>query len=226
MGRRTTLYLGVLACLTILAVPAWADPLGVLPNHPDAYNDGNGLRADGAWASVTSFSNGALNGQVEWAVFEAEDFPFDTGEGGWTPAAGQLVYVYQVFSTGTAVVSGYSVPVLNEASNDGSFEDDLGGIDGIAPVSHSLSVGNMAQWNFDDPNKIGQGEHSIGLTYCSPNTPTNIWSAVVDSGMMSIAIPVPTPSSEAIPEPGTLALLAVGLGSMLFTGTVRRRRTR
>ena len=73
---------------------------GVLSGHTAAYNDGLGPSA-GAWTATTAFDNGVgLSGTVDWAVFGPGDFPY----AGYAPPAGELVYAFQIFSTGTDAI--------------------------------------------------------------------------------------------------------------------------
>ena len=91
---------------------------GVLNGHANAYNDG----VNPTWTGSTAFSSGTLTGFVDYAVFAPGDFPF--GGGGYTPTAGELVYAYQVFVTGAASVSSFSVALENPTANNiGSFNN-------------------------------------------------------------------------------------------------------
>ncbi|MBN1588870.1 MAG: PEP-CTERM sorting domain-containing protein [Pirellulales bacterium] len=204
MGKKATLYLAVLACLTILAVPASA---GILDGNPDAIIAGS-----------TAFANNDLNGYLDWAVFKAEDLPITPV--GWTPTAGELVYAYQVFELGTDYVSSASVPVHNESTNIGDFPYAAGE---VAPdTAYFTGIPGEAYWTFHDPS-IAQGESSTILAFSSPNLPINGFSILVDGGTYAIGIPVPTPGAVSIPEPGTCTLLLAGLALLGFTRFTRQK---
>jgi hypothetical protein len=223
LGKSLAQYGAVFVCLTILAVPVSA---GVLNEHPDAYNDGLGPGPGGLWSTTTSFTDGGnLSGTVDWAVFAPGDFPFDLG-GGWTPTAGQVSYVYQILVDGSHDVSSYTVPLVNPADNIGAFVDALAPITGNLPDGMTLTQppAGSAYWNWEGGNAIGQGGSSSGLAFSSPYKPEETFSVVVNGGSFAVAVPVPTPSDEVIPEPGTLTSLAVGLGVVLLTGVTRWRK--
>ena len=95
----------VLAALAICA-PAFA---GSLNGHADAFDDGSKV-----WTGSTAFDNGTgVSGFVDWAVFAPGDFPYT----GYAGGSGELVYAYQVFNTGTDVISSFSVALQNPAGN-------------------------------------------------------------------------------------------------------------
>ena len=192
--------LAFLVCLAMLVGNVSA---GVLPAHADAYDSG-----------ATPFDNGTLTGTIEWAVFAPGDFPF-TPTGSWAPDDAAMTYVYQLYSTGTDHVSSYTVPIYNPADNIGAFED-APDITGVLPASSSLSVPGSAQWFFS----IATGENSSAVAFSSPQLPTDIYSVVVNGGGYAIAVPVPTPGSTSIPEPGTTALL---VGALTFLAFIRRK---
>ena len=172
-------------------------------------------------SGTTAFDNGNnLSGTVDWAVFGPGDFPF----AGYTPTAGELTYAYQVHSTGSDTISSYQVPVGNPADSIGSFSDPSNGVTGSAVSFDSLAVPGYATWQFS--SGILTGASSEGLVYSSPNTPEEIFSILVDGGTYAIAVPVPTPSAEPIPEPGAILLLISGLAVVLLTGFGRGKRSK
>ena len=206
MKKVAALGLSILVCLGVMSVPVLG--AGILPGHAGAYSSGN-----------TPFSGGAgLNGQVEWAVFAPGAFPFDTG-GAWTPAVGEMSYVYQLYSTGTDEISKYQVPLFNPSGNEGAFEAT--GITGILPDSVTLGVPGSVEWFFIP--KLGQNENSSALAFSSPTIPIDTYSIVVNGGSYTLAIPIPTPGTEPIPEPGTLVLLLGGFAFAALTRMTRRR---
>jgi hypothetical protein len=152
-------------------------------------------------SSSTMFDNGgALKGHVDWAVFNPGTFPYT---GGYTPTAGEMVYAYQIFVTGTAPVSSFELLLTDAADNIGSFSD----LGGQAPQSAVLTSMVSAKWTFAG---IPQTDMSYGLVFSSPKTPYDLFATVVDTGQTAWVIPLPSPSSNPVPEPATLGLVAMG----------------
>lgn len=201
--RTGALALGVAG---VMALSTSADA-GVLSGHASAFNDGNGP-SGGAWTATTPFDNGTgLSGTVEWSVFGPGSFPF----AGYTPTAGELAYSFQIYSTGISAIHSLTLNDPNGAAdNIGSFAD----LAGTAPTSAAL--GTQAQWNFAGLNA---GDNSIGLAFSSIRTPASLFGVVVNGGTFAVAIPLPVPGANDIPEPASLAL--VGAGGLMM---LRRRR--
>ncbi len=171
---------------------------GVLDGHAAAFNDGNGP-SGGAWTSTTTFNNGAgLSGTIDWTVFGPGDFPF----AGYVPTAGELTYAFQIFSTGADAIHSLTLNDPNGAAdNIGSFAD----LAGEAPSS--VALGTQAEWNFVG---LDLGENSIGLAFSSIKIPADLFGVVVNGGTFAVAIPLPVPGANDIPEPASLALLGAG----------------
>ncbi len=180
-----------LACGLMAAGSAQA---GVLDGHSGAF---------GAWTGSTTFDSGnGLSGYIDWTVFGPGDFPFS----GYTPTAGELAYTFQIFSTGADAIHSLTLNDPNgEMNNVGVFAD----LAGEAPSS--VALGTQAEWNFAG---LDTGENSIGLAFSSIKTPESLFGIVVNGGSFAVAIPLPVPGSNDIPEPASLALL--GLGGLLM----------
>ena len=133
-------------------------------------------------------------------------FPY-AGLGGWTPTPGELVYAYQVYSSGTLAAMVYQVSLLNPAGNIGAA--DLGN-GGQAPSSMVLG-GGVAAWSFTPDGLLG--EHSTGVVFSSIKMP-EMWIGSVIDGESSMGM-VPSPGLNDIPEPATISLLALGAFGLL-----------
>jgi hypothetical protein len=210
MSRLTRITVaGLVACLIIAATSTRASA-GLLNGIASAYNDGNGPAA-GAWTGSTPFSTGTLQGYVEWAVFGPGQFPF----AGYTPTSGELTYAYQVFETGSAPLSSFSVILTDLADNIGSFND----LAGDNPSTMTLTSGISSTWRFSG---IPQNGNSRGLAFSSIRVPEELKGSVIDTGQSTFVVPLPSPSATSIPEPGTISLLVGSMGLVL----IRRRRSR
>jgi PEP-CTERM motif len=192
--RTGALALGLAGAMTLGST---ADA-GALNGHAAAFNDGNGPSA-GAWTSTTAFDNGTgLSGTIDWTVFGPGDFPY----AGYTPTAGEMTYAFQIYSTGTAAIHSLTLNDPNGAAdNIGSFAD----LAGQAPIS--VALGTQAEWNFSGLNS---GDNSTGLAFSSIRIPDSLFGVVVNGGTFAVAIPLPVPGANDIPEPASLALLGAG----------------
>ena len=202
--RGKTLLLGaVIACLVGMASQAQA---GVLNGHA--------LTFDG-WTGTSAYSSGSLTGTIDFAVFTSADF--DTAFPGlYTTTADELVYAYQVLNTGTDFVSQEIVAQTNSSAHDiGSFLDTAGE---IAPSLETDNTPFSMDWAFNSPN-IVQNEDSYILVYSSPNLPIDGASLTFNGGGFGVS-DVPMPGDVPIPEPATMALLA--MGAALLGGRRRR----
>jgi hypothetical protein len=208
----------VMACALILLACSYANA-GILAVHPSAYNNGSGPAA-GAWRGTTSFTNGALTGSIDWAVFTAASFNIDFAGGGYTAPAGQLVYTHQVFSTGANIgVSQMDITLAGfPAGNAGSFA--AGGVSGVdVALGGAISTPTLASFTLvGETNLLTPSD---GLVYASPNPPqlTGI-PGVIDGGTSAQAIlPIGIPG---VPEPSTMLIAGVASG-LLALIRVRRR---
>ncbi len=212
--KKAAVCLTLFAAVGLLSAPAFADLLSAGP----AYNDG----VD-EWKGTTNFQSPDdpdLKGSVKWIVFAPGEYPFSGND--YTPTPGEFTYAYQIFCTGSAALSNYSVFLENTADNLGWFSDPGNGVTGVVPKSTSgLVTPGSAWWDF---TAISQGDNSEGLAYSSPNKPEDFSSIVINHGNFSVAEPVPSPSSHPIPEPSTLLSLIAALS--VFAAAMRARSIR
>jgi hypothetical protein len=193
--------------LVVLCSVSVASAVVGLAGHPLAYNDGNGPAA-GAWTGSTPFVKGTLQGYVDWAVFGPGVFPY----AGYTPTGGELTYAYQIYETGTAPLSSFAVALTDLGDNIGTFND----LSGNLPASSSLVSMASATWQFSG---IPSGGNSQGLAFSSVRVPQTLFGVVIDTGQSQYVVPLPSPSSTSIPEPGSI--LALGASALMLAG--RRR---
>jgi len=182
---------------------------GVLAGNPNAYFDGTTT-----WTGSSTFTQGTLVGYVDWAVFAPGQVPQSLLNSGYTPTPNELTYAYQVFETGAAPLSTFSVALTNEADNIGAFTALSGG----APTSALLTALSSARWTFSG---VVQGTSTEGVAFSSSQVPLSLFGVAVDTGQSQYVVPLPSPSAIAIPEPTSL-LMAFGLTCGL--SLARRRR--
>lgn len=179
----------------------------------------------GVWHGTTPYvapvdSGGfQLKGTADWAVYAPGTFPF----GGYTPNPTEYVYVYQLFESGNASLSSFSVLLdpASGANNISAFESGpIVSSDG--PSAVGFFVGStLAKWIMSVSGTTGVSE---GLVFTSPNAPMLVTATAVDHGSSDQFYPVPSPQSGNIPEPGGVTLAICGL--LGFGFEVLRRRNR
>ena len=153
---------------------------GVLNGHAAAYNDGT------AWTGSTAFDNGlGVAGTIDWAVFGPGDFPY----AGYSPTGADAIHSLTLNDPN------------NAANNVGAFAD----LAGEAPIS--MAIGTQVEWNFAG---LDTGDNSTGLAFSSIKTPDTLFGIVHNGGSFAVAVPLPVPGPNDIPEPASLALLGAG----------------
>jgi hypothetical protein len=169
MGR--LILLSILASSTCFARSHVASA-GVLANHAQAFNDGNGPDG-GAWSGASSYQDGesgtVLFGTVEWAVFEPDEFPF-AGLNGWAPAPGQLVYAFQLIHSGAQVVQEFGGEFIPFPTSNAGVAD-LGVAENIAPSEVFIDAFGPG-FRFLQPSIPASGGTSAGLVFSSDRIPT------------------------------------------------------
>ena len=165
-----------------------------------------------------------LYGVVDWAVFQQtaglpNNVPLGMS-GGYTLTGSQAtsgyLYTYQAYEQpqpdGIPSVGLSSIAITLDTTlvqNIGNFLAT--GISGDSPIDQRfhLSLSPFtAQWKFND---VLAGNSTVGLAFWSPNPPVNSIANTVDGGTTGMALPVPSPSPQGIPEPSTLVLAVLGL---------------
>ena len=110
------------------------------------------------------------------------------------------------------------VGLSNAVSSIGTF--DIGDVD-----ASNIILGPDARWDFSPG--IGSGESSFGLVFSSDNLPmlgNSLTISASQQGFLSaFQFGVPTPGSEAIPEPASVLLL--GLGVLVTMTQLSRKRS-
>lgn len=186
----------VLPLVCVLAALSATALAGPLDGDGNAYNDGFTT-----WTGSASIASDGLVVTVDYCVYAPGAFPYaGAGYDGWTPTPGEMVYAYQVDSTGTLALAEMSVLLDNPAGNIGAF--DLGDA-GVLPSSKTIN--GSANWHWS-PALLS--DHSSGLVYSSVKKP--MWGvATVIDGEFGWGF-VPSPGPDDIPEPATMTLLALG----------------
>lgn len=213
----------VLFCtLALVAAPAVGGPLAVDTNT-----------VDGIWHGSTGFQGyndppantdpSGLTGYLDWAVYAPDTFP--GGFSGYSPTAGEYVYVYQAYETGAAPLTSLFVTLDNDADNIGQFTGDggFGSVSGLTADFAQLVAYDSAQWYWF--SGVPTSASTVGLAFSSPNAPMLSDATVIDDGTVGFVVPVPSPGGPVIPEPGTLTLASFGL-LLCGLGWLRRRRRR
>lgn len=172
------------------------------------------------WKGTTFFDSAldpnlapnAVKVNVDYAVYAPGAYG---ASGGVDPSGGtKYVYAYQLFSVGSnysILTVGILPPSQADAGQPGSdaTKPQLGG---VAPLAALDLVSSMFyNWGSLPTN----GTFSRVVLFTSSFPPTNVSSSVNASGSV-VQLVLPSP----IPEPASLALIALGLGSLV----VRRRR--
>jgi len=213
----------VAVALVVAVAAVWALPLqaGYLSNSYSSYAYSS--LGHGPWYGTVPYSNSSLNGTVDYVVFGPGEFAlaFPPSTTSYHPPANELVYAYQVHSTGSSNTSALNVDIIASHLYDsiGSFPLDAGG---LPPVGESFVPSGplvYAKWNYIEPG-ITTGNSSVGLAFASPNTPEMLVGTLGDSGLgANIALPSPSTLMVPVPEPSTAILLAA---SAILLGLRRR----
>jgi hypothetical protein len=215
-SRKVVGFLALVAVVSFVAVPAMAGLIGT----GLAYNDGVNPTWEGSKTFSQPVTGGTLAGRVEWAVFTAANYSSLFTD--YTPTPGELVYTYQIFNTGTVVISKGMAALLSSAPADNVAYFTSNGMSGVAPSAMSIIPADVI-WNFASPS-IGwsPADNSTGLVFSSIRKPRNDFYVVVDGGGSVNVTGVGGPGTVPIPEPSALALLGVAMA--LGIVAVRNRR--
>jgi len=212
MVRPVTLLAGVLTFAALVG----AAHGGVLATDGNAMADWQGTRAfdTGDLFGITVFT-----ADIDYAVYAPGTFSL-TPQAGAVPEADEYVYAYQIVDVadgvmGTAHVERYSVGL-----NGGNEQPGVIGYVEVPPGDGDVNPSNSAfgyltaGWDFN--TGVYEDEISPVLYFSSPFGPE--WDTASVTGTMSAGDTKLMPSPA--PEPGTIALLAVGAAALL-----RRRNT-
>ena len=159
-----------------------------------------------------------LNGTIDYAVWAPGTFPY--AGIGYNPTPNELVYSYlihdnpasgplgyaQIPMASASEVSSLSLIVLNDADNIGQTSA-LGGVP-ADQMNLDSTTNHLATWFFS--TAINPGQDSYMLVFSSPNTWMFTPATLFDHGTNTDQpLLLPSPSSQPIPEPATMVLLAL-----------------
>jgi hypothetical protein len=206
----------VVALTAIWVLPAQA---GLLNYAADAYNDGFGPGAGGAWYGTATYASLSLTGSVEWVVFRPDVFSQVLGGNGYTPSSHELVYAFEIDNTGSSDVSTLDAGIVADRPHDNVGSFTIPSQTGMAPATSTFAGTtpyDTAHWFFSNgqssPTGIAMGQSSIGLAYASINTPELFSGSLVNSGLSAnVVLPAPSTTQAVVPEPSTLVLLALAV---------------
>lgn len=220
MVRTSSRIITTFICCLVLSFGTIAYA-GVLDGYGGAYNNGLGPGTGGSWSGVVSYdSGGGLSGSIDWAVIPSSTFNSAFGGLGYVAPDDELVYAFQLTSTGSLEASGMSLLLGGQpAGSGGSFEGaGVTGADILTATANSF----IASYSFAE---IDGGSTTAGMVYSSPNIPELTGPAsVIDGGTPTLATSfLARPGAVSIPEPGSALLACVGMLFMLLGGRGRDR---
>jgi hypothetical protein len=210
MSRCRTCVLVV--ALALCATPSYA---GYLAGDTSAY---------AGWHGTSAFDDGAdLKGTVDYAVYSPGNWPASFDFGTFVLDTNQVLYTYQIFSDGDDPVTLDFTPIAGPGQDIGWFTGTgvSSSVDGETPTFFQISSFSFAFWTFSG---LTTGETSKGLMFTSPNAPVFTSATMQDGGSTAVAMDIPGPGEELIPEPGTLTLAFCGLVGLGFVLLRRRGR--
>ena len=208
MSRSKLCFLCAIFALSA-ATPAIAGQLVTDPNGIGGIYQGS--------TTYVGMVNPNLAGYIDFAVFAPGKAPVGfSGYTGYNPT--EYLYTYQVFETGSDVLTSMTVALVDYANNAGHFtaasiSGDIPSVDAGNPPTFYAEYAvpfDSSSWYFD-----GVSANTTGLAFQSPDSPLMTQATTIDGGTPGLAIPVPSPNPNNVPEPSTfvLALCAVaGLG--------------
>ena len=197
-------FLIMLIVVTQTAPAANALPMGAMEDwFGDAFFEYYGL--DGR----------ALIGQIDYAVYEVDDYP------GSAPSGGQYIYAYQVINSGVSDVGAesFSACILEGAEVGNINWDDYQATNGIKPSFEYFSPDSQAPQSarflfLPGLGPVGSGQTSVNLLFSSDNGPTDGFGFIEGGGIGGAIESLPTP----VPEPATFVLLGIGLMALARKG--------
>jgi hypothetical protein len=205
---RTSLRVATVVICCVVLTSGAVSYGGALDGHILAYDNDLGPGPGGSWSGTAPFTNNGLSGTVDWAVFTAADFNTAFSGAGYTPTANQLVYAFELLSSGTVGATGLSLAIGGQPAGNG---DDFsgGGVSGTA-ISSAFANNFIASYSFG--STLG-GAWTDGMAYSSKNAPELTGPAsIIDGGTGTLAASfVARPSATPIPEPSTCLLTCSGM---------------
>ena len=180
----------------------------------------------GAQPFLATDGTETLDVSVDYAVYAPGHYALS---GGVDPSGGaDYVYAYQVFNIVDPLSVELSALSVGIVAGSGAHHIGVdtspgapGQPGGVLPSDKSFSP-TSARWYFASPT-VNYGDNSVLLLFTSGQAPQWKAASVWDSGL-SIQKQLPSPQPQLnVPEPATLALLALGGLGVIGRATRRKR---
>lgn len=179
------------------------------------------LPSSSYWQGWTTYDGGEnISAYIEYAVYErsgTDDVSAFVGVG-----TGEYIYAYQIFTNpadGYDAIQSFIIPgttLIETSALDGLGSVDDGTVDSVdgTPVDSGTTVG----WTFEAGELVG-GKQSWFLVFSTDAAP--IAGDYELTTEPTDPFPNPGEGDDAVPEPATIALIALGIAPAIMK---RRRR--
>ncbi len=166
------------------------------------------------WQGTRTFVQGALTGYVDYTVYKQDYIGNTTEENAFvqsTDLTGDYIYAYQIFMDASQANSvKYFQLLTSESTALASAFADVTSIDDSNDGVDTFGADSNGKWYFEG-GALVDGKHSFFLMFSSDEGPV--------AGRFQLAthdsIPVGGDTEGQVPEPATVAMLAIGGMSLM-----------